>query len=278
MAIKIPYKADRDSLYNPDKNAKFFQNGKPTSDDWLCAEMSRLAYVKFEDSKIKKDSVKKILSKIGFTETKFCNEKGTQCFATKSNDLTVISFRGTESDDPTDISTDADLLLKKWDSGGKVHSGFKNAYNKITDKFIKSVLKNNENKVLFTGHSLGAAIATLAITIWPQATLYTFGSPPVGDKDFKSLFKNITAYRYVDCCDILGNIYLPPYPYVGKLCYIDRNGKFPKTNTKASIKIDQLKAHSDYLTKYTLIKGNVAVRFLADHAPINYVSAFTGRK
>ena len=46
---KIPYDASRSSLYHPGDAVNFFQFGDTIhNEDALCAEMSRLAYVKEE--------------------------------------------------------------------------------------------------------------------------------------------------------------------------------------------------------------------------------------
>jgi hypothetical protein len=47
---KIPYDASRKSLYHPGKAGNFFNfELPPTHENSLCAEMSRLAYVKQKD-------------------------------------------------------------------------------------------------------------------------------------------------------------------------------------------------------------------------------------
>jgi hypothetical protein len=43
--------------------------------------------------------------------------------------------------------------------------------------------------------------------------------------------------------------------------------------TDAFMLDDRLHASTDYILRYSWISGNVAVRDLADHAPINYVEA-----
>ena len=40
---------------------------------------------------------------------------------------------------------------------------------------------------------------------------------------------------------------------------------------------DRLRARADYLLQYAWKSGNVAVRDLADHAPINYVTAIAAQ-
>jgi triacylglycerol lipase len=94
---------------------------------------------------------------------------------------------------------------------------------------------------------------------------------------FVTRLKDVTGRRYVDCGDIVTRI--PPetfgFVHVGDPYYIklDRSIAFnPATNL---IKADQDQAREQYLIDYAWKIGNVAVRDLADHAPINYVTAVT---
>jgi predicted lipase len=78
------------------------------------------------------------------------------------------------------------------------------------------------------GHSLGAALATLAADRLPDVQgLYTFGSPRVGDKGFQAHFR-VKAYRLVNGKDIVPTV--PgegPFRHVGELIPIA-----PKTVSK----------------------------------------------
>jgi len=290
--MSIPYDASRESLYEPGKADNFF-NIKHTpiqffleNEAALCVEMSRLAYVK-EESRLDK-----YLGIAGFTKAKAINytHEGTQVFiASKQNGdktLIVISFRGTEKDDPSDLFVDARFLLEPWadnsgNSLGKVHKGFAEALLKdgILEE-IKNYLSSIDRpaRVLVTGHSLGAALATLTASRVPVDHLYTFGSCLVGDADFAQTMQKVNHTRFVDCCDIVTLV--PPssfgYTHVGVLKYIDRNGKLRGKVCGLRILIDRLRARADYAVNYALIDGMVLSRDFADHAPINYVSGVTG--
>src|SRR5262249_40918815 len=86
--------------------------------------------------------------------------------------------------------------------------------------------------VWFTGHSLGAALATLAVAklverAEPVDGLYTFGSPRCGDETFASGFNAHfrRAYRVVNRNDLVTRA--PPRPlyhHVGTAKYIDESG------------------------------------------------------
>src|SRR5207248_290470 len=106
-----------------------------------------------------------------------------------NDDLIVVAFRGTRIQDLPDVLADISFL-PELTSNGLVHSGFQKALLSagVWDE-AKAYLGNipGAQLILFTGHSLGAALATLARRIYrdpkgrPHA-LYTFGGPRVGDE------------------------------------------------------------------------------------------------
>jgi len=236
--------------------------------------------------------IQSTLAGIGFSQCKFfesedaASKGGTHCFTAIGTDpdsgkqIGVVVFRGTDADDPTDIGDDADLLLKPWDAGGSVHTGFANALAAIRPALDHSV-KSLGVPILFTGHSLGAALATLAASLYkPTAdvlALYTIGSPRVGNLAFVATLYGIEVYRYRDCSDVVTRVPLPEmgYAHVGLARYIDRNGLINLNPSETVIAKDRVAAEGDYLLKYAWKTGNVGVRDLADHAPINYVWAVT---
>ena len=108
--------------------------------------------------------------------------------------------------------------------------------------------------------------------------LYTFGSPRVGDAQFVSTLTGVGACRFVDCCDVVTRI--PPeslgeitYAHYAPPSYIDRNRRIREDLTVRDIDEDRVWGASEYLVEHAWRIGNVAVRELADHAPINYVTA-----
>jgi GTP-binding protein EngB required for normal cell division len=98
---------------------------------------------------------------------------------------------------------------------GMVHPGFAWLLEKFLPD-IQYIIKNsNAKQICLTGHSLGGALATLAayrlINNFPIISVYTFGSPRVGDQDFKERYKRykITHFRFENKNDIIPH--LPPY-------------------------------------------------------------------
>jgi predicted lipase len=192
----IPYDASRKSLFHPGDADNFFKLGTIQNDAALCAEISRLAYVKDENLLVQylnRARFQKELA-IGY------GSRGTQVFVAsrESDNLAVVAFRGTEPDDPSDIFTDANFIMTPWtdNSGqslGKVHEGFATAL--LVNDILKKIITCLDSlvpatRVLITGHSLGAALATLTASRKPSSHLYTFGSCRVGDAAFAGAIFN----------------------------------------------------------------------------------------
>ena len=285
----IAYSPRKDDLFYPCKNAQFFSAGAPKSDAALCVELSRLAYCQSETTfAFDQARIKSELNKIGFTAAGFFESKqikqdgGTHCFVTVSNDkqLAVVAFRGTDKDDPSDLADDCNALKVPWERGGKVHDGFRGALAGVRAE-LEPALQGIRCRTLFTGHSLGAALATLLASLKTPDALYTFGSPLVGDADFVATLSGVKNFRYVDCCDIVTRI--PPealgYKHLGQPYYIAQDRSITLDPGDKFIDKDRWTAFLEYPKKYeSWRKENVGVRELADHTPVNYVSAVTAAK
>ena len=134
---------------------------------------------------------------------------------------------------------------------------------------------------MITGHSLGAAMATLLAAEREEAELVTFGSPRVGDPAFAALFAGRAVRRYVDCTD--GVTAVPPsligYAHLSGERYIDHSGLAHEDSpTAEALAEDRRAGRMIYASRYAWkIWRNVLVRELADHAPVNYVSGVSGR-
>jgi hypothetical protein len=282
--LSIPYDASRKSLYHPGEANDFFQLGPIQNDAVLCAEMSRIAYVKEESRLVQ------YLDRTGFQLDQAIgyDSGGTQVFiASKQDDkLSVVAFRGTEPEDPSDLFTDANFVFTPWAdhsgrSSGQVHEGFATALqnNGILGRVITCLdSMAPSTRILLTGHSLGAALATLTASWVPTSHLYTFGSSRVGDASFADTMQTVSHIRFVDCCDLVTRVPSEEFGYVhvGSLRYIDRNSQLSESPSEETINADRLKAAAWYLVRHSFLPGTVFSRDLADHAPINYVSGVMG--
>ena len=193
---------------------------------WWLAEISTLVYAD-------ETYVRAQFTQAGLKHIRFLNRSSTQCFIAANNRYAIIAFRGSEiwkrgeSFNPrrivADLKTDIDIRLSEWVPGGRVHSGFKAALEDVWDELLQETerLQDQGIKIWITGHSLGAALATLAADrLQTVQGLYTFGSPRVGDRTFESRFRP-KAFRIVNGNDIFAS--LPPagsFRHVGELRWI----------------------------------------------------------
>lgn len=287
MPTSIMYSARRKDLVTPfNEEAVFFPNGCPATDEALCVELSRLAYGQFETSDHDKQRILAALTRIGLETTAFFSVSSgylvdTQGFLTTTTDkrLSILAFRGTQAGNLADLRTDADFQLTSWREGGKVHRGFAHALLAVWPQLVP-FLRRIEGRLLFTGHSLGGALATLAASKHPPTALYTFGASRTGNKEFTQTLAAVDVQRYVDCCDLITQV--PPtlfgYRHTGTLQYIDRHGARTTNPSRDSIHADRVRARAVYRRMYAWQSGTVEVRGLADHALINYISGITGRQ
>lgn len=268
-ATGIPYDASLDALTNPGAANDFFQLHDAQSEAAWCAEFSRLAYADLTSM------VPQILDRIGFEPVAVFDRAGNQAFLAEGPDFAVLAFRG--SDDLEAWMTNFNLRLTPWRGGGQVHTGFAEALDAVRPE-VSDALAGIESPLLCTGHSLGGALAALAASLLPEARVYTFGAPRVGDTAFRDAMaaRPGLAARYVDDRDIVCRV--PPaafgYRHVGLPYVIDRDGNVaqrrPEERGVGELVASALSKGRAGLSE---LVGNGLPRELSDHAPINYVSA-----
>ena len=259
---------------SPAAATEFFVNGRPANEAALCAELSRVAYIGFDRGEEGRRRASGILRNAGFAREQFISAGGTECFVARDIDaqLTVVAFRGTAG--LRDVVTDLMAWRTRWGPGGKVHAGFARALRQIWPMLVPA-LGERDGRLIYTGHSLGAAVATLAATLVPPAALYTFGSPRVGDARFVELLSEIRCIRTTGCSDVVCQV--PPpwlgFEHSGRLTYLDRDGRSHIDPDPEMMREDQSSGRRAYVRRFAWGWGNAWSRRLADHAPANYVSA-----
>ena len=281
----VEYSPKKVDLFFPARRGNFFSNIPSDNAAAVCAEMARLAYCRKEPAFwFDRDQIAGILKSQDFPAVQFFESKGTpdgmgtHCFLASDPDrkLAIAAFRGTDASDPTDLFHDGYALQIRWELGGRVHAGFAHALEHVQLDLLQAI-NALDYKTFYTGHSLGAAMATLLASLRKPDHLYTIGSPRVGDNDFVNTLAGVGVTRFVDCCDLVTRVppenlsLSDPYKHFGLPTYIDRNRDLQRNPTDDFMRDDRHHASLDYITKYSWIGGNVAVRELADHAPINYI-------
>ncbi len=212
----------------------------------------------------------------GFDRFRFFSKRETQAFVISNDKMIITAFRGTQPAQLKDWMTDVDIALVEG-SGGKVHEGFNRALSYVHQDIRNTITEwqRNGQSLWFTGHSLGAALATLAVAKLryeedkPVYGLYTFGQPRTGDRNFERIFNQDfkpRAFRFVNNNDVVPRVPSRElgYSYVGTFLYFDVDGKL----------------HSDISWWYRLLdstKGNIedflkpGTDGIEDHAMNNYI-------
>ncbi len=197
---------------------------------WIMANMAKLAYIKFEEGELEREELEYSLRSGWFNLIETFNKNGTQAFLAKNDEFTVLAFRGTQTDQWEDIKTDLKVLKEKT-IDGKVHAGFLQAFNDVKDEIFETIRQNlgADVPIYITGHSLGAALATVATGELDKefnnwiAACYTFGSPRVGDGKFEKSIKT-PFYRVVNTTDIVSLVpfFMGTFVHVGDERYLSR--------------------------------------------------------
>lgn len=282
-------------------------SGYSLANAWWLAEASFAAYGDFSDQPSKIDL--KHLENIKWSFDAVSAEN-TQCLCLEGANAIILAFRGTRIEsfgDPSslfrrgyinnwqDLVTDFEFLPKNIGDGREVHVGFEKAVEAVFPH-VQARIANlkGKKKIWCTGHSLGAAIATLAADRLARGDgdnkyevqgLYTYGSPRAGNGEFVNTFPVSNTYRFVHHRDIVTTV--PPpgfYGHVGNLRYITAAGEIQEAG-----KVDRqtLLAHLhesfgfakelfDITTRDFNIRDMgtwpVASQGLADHAPVYYAN------
>ena len=269
------------------------------SEEAVCAELARLAYFPFDDEWKPRlaealaqggfgapecwDSQVPLIGPIWARLLQWLRNRDAQAFGAVSLDgaTAVVAFRGTQANRPRDVVSDMRFRCMKWPGPGRVHEGFWKAYQSLAEPIEAWLQSVAPRRLIITGHSLGAGMATVMAVLRPDSRLVTFGSPLVGDSEFVRAFEGRDMVRYIDCTDLVTSVPFEwlGYAPLGSIKYIDRDGVVHDPPPAAeAIDEDRSRARRDYLRTYALKFGNVPVRGFADHTPVNYVSAVTGKR
>jgi Lipase (class 3) len=181
---------------------------------WWLAELCRLIYM--PDSKEftrvwnarKPDRAEILEARTPFRELLDVHKTGNSAAIYEMGAAgTVLCFRGTAK--PFQWISNMVFHPHKWErfrepgesSGIYVHSGFYVMFKRIWPLLWPS-LRLSPRPWIFTGHSLGGALAMLANAVVKADKVYTFGAPRIGNAEFAATYLQNTI-RIVNHQDIV---------------------------------------------------------------------------
>lgn len=182
------------------------------------------------------------------------------------NDVFVV-FRGTVT--VREFARDFNISMSPYPYAkcGKVHDGFLQMYDSYRLSLLECLQGIGTDKRLYiTGHSLGAALATLSVpdicsaTSFTAPVVYTFASPRVGDNQFAAEYNSLCkgrSFRVSNSSDIV--VSLPfPVPFLnfigGYFTHVDEPVEFTHQEEDAE-KNHAVETYLDSLRAATLQKG-----------------------
>ncbi len=258
---EYPYEHAFSVLFMPDQKYPYFQSmpfgyqpNRAINSALWHAELTLLLYNK-------KNFILSQLQDLQVNVTYYdAPHTDTQAILIKSINNCHAIFRGTETFNLKDTLTDSLFWTTDWQGGGNVHRGFQRAIDDLLQATsISADLRKCENLTM-AGHSLGAALATLAADIIPGVQkIYSFGAPRVGDENFVKNH-NVKTLRYVHATDIVSFIPIRSIGY------------------QHSTAITPLKSQHKYPAgiSWNLIKKKIFLPIM-DHAMVFYCLAFNDR-
>ena len=188
-----------------------------------AADASMLAYAHCGSRAMSDVELAEHFGRAGLVYAKIGDWKGsgTQAVFASCEQFAILAFRGTEFDDPGDLLIDA-LLIPALEGPlslhpALVHRGFRNALNSVWDELAAAVAGfragHPQAEICLTGHSLGAALATLTYERLGETdanlSLYTFGCPRVGNEVFRDraiTHKGLGVHRFVNDEDTVTHV------------------------------------------------------------------------
>ena len=193
----------------------------------LFAKISNLAYLDAPEGPAR-------FAELGFG-AELVDVNGSQAYWLQNDTDLIIACRGTQPTDFRDIAADLKAAPVKSSQGiNFVHHGFKQSADNVWPELSAKAKKFGKKRTVWcTGHSLGAAMATLVAYKLqrsedlpnPQA-LFTYGSPRTGNKEYIKAMEasGLLHFRFVNNADIVTHV--PPFPYrhFGGMYYMNHWG------------------------------------------------------
>lgn len=159
-------------------------------------------------------------------------DRGIQAYIAGNDTMLVVAFRGTTDNADWATNLQSGKRIATTPQGRKVplHAGFWLAYSQIAvplERAIAVELDRKSRPLVFTGHSLGGALAQIAAAVSGRpenSACYTFGAPRVAASWFRRVLQ-VPHYRFVNGWDVVPIV--PPallgYGHTGPCWHLKRD-------------------------------------------------------
>ncbi len=157
-----------------------------------------------------------------------------------------------------------------------VHSGFKTLFDRLWP-LIEPVIADIPGPFIYTGHSLGAALATMASVRITPDFLYTFGSPRIGNAAFRDQLDHPPHFRITNHHDIVTLLpqtvdQIKPFDFhhTGHFIYLDENGEVQHNPSPETLANDHWAPDKPLTYLSRTFNSPHPPECVQDHSPIQY--------